>query len=65
MASRIGIKAHSHHVVEKGLLFAMCLTILNLHGRLRGSDEPFKSLLKGQYMKAFQVTGFEDALIDL
>lgn len=59
MARRIGLKAgHSQYTVEKGLVFAICLTILSLEDRILGDDDSPEDLLRKQFCQAFEGTDF-------
>ena len=59
MARRIGIQAgYAPFTVEKGLVFAMCLTILSLEDRILGDDDAPEDLLRSQFCRAFEGTDF-------
>lgn len=64
MARRIGTKAsYSQHTVEKALLYAMCLTVLNLRDRICGNDDSPEQLLRTQLRRSFEGTNVKQLLL--
>ena len=60
MAKSIGMKAdYPEYTVERGLLYAMCLTVRNLvdYKDWEGTEE--RELLRNQFRRAFKGTGME------